>query len=78
MSYFKVIVNKANQEEVVGIHYMGPNAGEIMQGFAVAFRKKLFKADLDHTVAIHPTLAETFVSLKISKGSGEKFVKESC
>lgn len=57
---------------------MGPNAGEVMQGFAVAFKKKLFKSDLDHTVAIHPTLAEAFVSLKITKSSGDQFIKESC
>lgn len=42
-SYAKVIVNKQDNKRVVGIHYVGPNAGEIIQGFAVALLKGITK-----------------------------------
>ncbi len=77
-AYCKVICNKKDEERVIGIHYVGPNAGEIMQGFAVAMKLGLKKKDLDATVGIHPTTAEELVNLKITKDSGEKYEKETC
>ncbi len=59
----KVIVAGA-QERVVGIHVIGQGADEMVQGFAVAVRMGATKADLDRTVAIHPTAAEELVTLK--------------
>ncbi|MGF1508261.1 MAG: glutathione-disulfide reductase [Myxococcota bacterium] len=59
----KVIVAGA-QEKVVGIHVIGIGADEMIQGFAVAVRMGATKADLDRTVAIHPTAAEELVTLK--------------
>jgi thioredoxin reductase (NADPH) len=53
-----VVVNKADQNRVVGIHFLGPHAGEVTQGFAVAILKGITKEDLDYTVGIHPTMAE--------------------
>lgn len=41
-----------------GLHYLGPNAGEVMQGFAAAIKCGLNKAALDSTIGIHPTNAE--------------------
>ena len=61
--YCKIICNKIDDERVVGIHYVGPNAGEIMQGIAVAMRLGLKKKDLDSTVGIHPTTAEEITNL---------------
>lgn len=61
------MVNKAESEKVVGMHYLGPHAGEIMQGFTVAMRLGLKKSDLDRTVGIHPTLAEEFCLLRRTK-----------
>lgn len=55
--YAKIVVNK-KEDRVIGFHYLGPNAGEITQGFAVALVKGVSKKDLDTTVAIHPTIAE--------------------
>lgn len=52
------------QERVVGCHLIGAGADEILQGFAVALRMGATKADLDTTVAIHPTSAEELVTLK--------------
>ena len=59
----KVIVTGA-REKVVGIHIIGIGADEMIQGFAVAVRMGLTKADLDRTVAIHPTAAEELVTLR--------------
>jgi glutathione reductase (NADPH) len=49
---------------VVGIHVIGLGADELIQGFAVALRMGATKADLDRTVAIHPTAAEELVTLR--------------
>lgn len=76
--YCKVLCNKNDDEKVVGIHYVGPNAGEIMQGFAIAMKLGLKKKDLDATVGIHPTTAEELVNLKVTKASGEKYEKDTC
>lgn len=49
------------EERIVGIHLIGSAADEILQGFAVALRMGARKADLDATIAIHPTSAEELV-----------------
>lgn len=54
---YKLIV-VGPEERVVGIHIMGMGSDEVMQGFAVAVKMGAKKADLDDTVAIHPTSAE--------------------
>ncbi|KAF4696187.1 hypothetical protein FOZ60_001865 [Perkinsus olseni] len=51
------------EERVVGLHVLGMGADELLQGFAVAMRMGATKADLDRTVAIHPTAAEEIVTL---------------
>ena len=40
------------------MHYLGPNAGEVMQGYATAMKCGMTKAQLDATIGIHPTNAE--------------------
>ncbi len=54
------------EEKVVGIHLIGDGADEMLQGFAVALKAGLSKADFDNTVAIHPTSSEELVTLKAS------------
>lgn len=76
--YAKVIVRRCEHEPVLGIHILGPHAGEIMQGFAVAFRKGLTRADLESTIGIHPTHAEELVLLDRTVRSGRDFMKTSC
>jgi pyruvate/2-oxoglutarate dehydrogenase complex dihydrolipoamide dehydrogenase (E3) component len=49
---------------VVGVHLIGDGVDEMLQGFAVAVKMGATKADLDDTVAIHPTSAEELVTLK--------------
>lgn len=52
------------QERVVGLHGIGFGMDEILQGFAVALKMGATKKDLDDTVAIHPTAAEEFVTMR--------------
>jgi len=59
----KLIVDEASNR-VVGIHLVGPDSAEILQGFAVAVRAGLTKADFDRTIGIHPTSAEELVTLR--------------
>ncbi|EPC04407.1 glutathione reductase [Litchfieldella anticariensis FP35 = DSM 16096] len=59
----KLIVDDAS-DRVVGAHMVGEEAGEVIQGIAIAVRAGLTKADFDATVGIHPTGAEEFVTLR--------------
>lgn len=51
-------------DRVVGMHMVGPDAPEIIQGMAVAIRAGATKAIFDSTIGIHPTAAEEFVTLR--------------
>jgi len=59
----KLIVRKTD-DRVVGAHMVGPEAGEIIQGLAVAIKAGATKAQFDATVGIHPTAAEEFVTMR--------------
>ncbi|MBN2647813.1 MAG: glutathione-disulfide reductase [Thiotrichales bacterium] len=52
------------EERVVGIHIVGDGADEMLQGFAVALQMGATKADLDATIAIHPSSAEELVTMR--------------
>ncbi|EGN96234.1 hypothetical protein SERLA73DRAFT_125062 [Serpula lacrymans var. lacrymans S7.3] len=60
---YKLIV-VGEEEKVVGVHIIGQGSDEVLQGFAVAVKMGARKADLDDTVAIHPTSAEELVTLR--------------
>jgi glutathione reductase (NADPH) len=62
-TFMKLIVDQAS-DRVVGAHMMGPDAGEIMQGIAIAMRAGATKAVFDTTIGIHPTAAEEFVTMR--------------
>ena len=51
-------------DRVVGLHMVGPDAGEVVQGFAVALKAGATKAVFDATIGIHPTAAEEFVLMR--------------
>ncbi len=51
-------------DRVVGLHMVGPDAGEVVQGFAVAMKAGATKAIFDSTIGIHPTAAEEFVTMR--------------
>ena len=60
------LVCVGDDERVAGIHLVGDQADEILQGFAVALKLGATKADLDATIAIHPTSAEELVTMKLA------------
>jgi len=59
----KLVVDDAT-DRVVGLHMVGAEAGEIVQGFAVAMKAGATKAVFDATIGIHPTAAEEFVTMR--------------
>lgn len=61
--FMKLIVD-SKTDRVLGAHIVGDEAGEIIQGFAVAIRTGATKADFDNTIGIHPTSAEEFVTMR--------------
>ncbi|MBX2812462.1 MAG: glutathione-disulfide reductase [Myxococcales bacterium] len=67
-SYMKLIVHRST-DRVVGMHMIGDDAPEIMQGFAAAIKAGVTKAVLDSTIGIHPTAAEEFVTMRIPRAS---------
>lgn len=61
--FMKLIVD-AVTDKVVGCHMVGPDAGELIQGLAVALTAGATKAQFDATIGIHPTAAEEFVTMR--------------
>lgn len=59
----KLVVN-ASDDRVVGVHMVGSDAAEIIQMIGVAVKQGVTKADFDRTCAVHPTVAEEFVTLR--------------
>ena len=62
-TFMKLVVDRASQR-VVGAHMIGPDAGEIIQGIAIAVKVGATKAQFDATIGIHPTAAEEFVTMR--------------
>ena len=59
----KLIVDRKT-DRVVGAHMVGPDAGEIIQGVAIALKCGATKAQFDATIGVHPTAAEEFVTMR--------------
>ena len=64
----KLIVDKAD-DKVLGLHIVGPDAGEMIQAFGVAVTMGATKAQFDATIAVHPTAAEELVTFKQPRGA---------
>jgi glutathione reductase (NADPH) len=62
-TFMKLLVD-AVSDRVIGVHMVGAEAGEIIQGLAVALKAGATKAQFDATVGIHPTAAEEFVTMR--------------
>jgi len=62
-TFMKLVVDQASQR-VLGAHMIGPDAGEVIQGMAIAVKLGATKAQFDATIGIHPTAAEEFVTLR--------------
>ena len=76
--FTKVITDKSDNFKVLGIHYLGPSAGEVMQGYGTAMKKGITFKDLEDTVGIHPTSAEEIVTLSVTKSSGADAAAGGC
>ena len=62
-TFMKLVVDVAS-DRVIGLHMVGADAGEVVQGFAVAMKAGATKAVFDSTIGIHPTAAEEFVTMR--------------
>ncbi|KAJ1623346.1 thioredoxin reductase 3 [Pavlovales sp. CCMP2436] len=76
--FAKLICDRGNGLRVLGVHLLGPDAGEVLQGFALALKLGCTKHDFDRTVGIHPTVAEELVGLSVTKRSGADPRKTGC
>ncbi|XP_076250564.1 thioredoxin reductase 1 isoform X2 [Rhynchophorus ferrugineus] len=76
--YLKVIALREGDQKVLGLHFIGPQAGEVIQGFAAAIKCNLTVSALMSTVGIHPTIAEEFTRINITKRSGKDPNPASC
>jgi glutathione reductase (NADPH) len=65
-TFMKLVVNAEN-DQVIGAHMVGADAGEIIQGLGIAVKAGLTKADWDDTIGIHPTAAEEFVTMRTAE-----------
>ena len=62
-AYMKTVVCEKT-DRVLGCHMMGPHAGEMIQGIAIALQAGATKAQFDQTIGIHPTMAEEWVTMR--------------
>ena len=61
--FYKLVVDAAT-DRVLGVHLLGPDAAEVLQGAAIAVKAGLTKAQFDATVALHPSMAEELVLMR--------------
>ncbi|XP_078198145.1 thioredoxin reductase 2, mitochondrial isoform X2 [Callithrix jacchus] len=67
---FQMVCLREPPQPVLGLHFLGPNAGEVTQGFALGIKCGASYVQVMQTVGIHPTCSEEVVKLRISKRSG--------
>ncbi|KAM4827499.1 thioredoxin reductase 2, mitochondrial isoform 2-T2 [Thomomys bottae] len=76
--YIKMVCLREPPQLVLGLHFLGPNAGEVTQGFALGIKCGASRAQVMRTVGIHPTCAEEVVKLHITKRSGSDPTVTGC
>lgn len=74
----KLICLKSENEKIIGMHYLGPAADEVIAGYAVAMKLGLRKEHLDASIGVHPSTSEEFFNMDITKRSGEDYSKTEC
>ncbi|OUS42079.1 hypothetical protein BE221DRAFT_202020 [Ostreococcus tauri] len=75
-TFMKLVVNASN-DRVLGVHMVGTDSPEIVQGFAIALQCGATKKQFDSTVGIHPSSAEEFVTMRTKlRSSGDSFSEE--
>ncbi|CAB1322144.1 unnamed protein product, partial [Coregonus sp. 'balchen'] len=65
-----VVCERGGDQRILGLHFSGPNAGEVTQAFAMGFQCWATLTHLMETVGIHPTCAEELTKMNVSKRSG--------
>ena len=78
LCYAKLICSKLDDMRIVGLHFCGPNAGEVAQGWTLAMKLGATFDDFSSTVGIHPTNAEEFTIMSVTKASGESAEGGGC
>lgn len=73
-----MICNKNDNMRLLGIHILSPNAGEIIQGYGIGLKLNATYYDIQNLVGIHPTIAEEFTTMEITKSSGVSSKKGGC
>ncbi|NXI71406.1 TRXR2 reductase, partial [Anseranas semipalmata] len=68
--YMKMVCSREREQRILGLHFIGPNAGEVIQGFALGIKCGATYPQLMKTIGIHPTCAEEITKLHITKRSG--------
>ncbi|XP_026542168.1 thioredoxin reductase 2, mitochondrial [Notechis scutatus] len=68
--YIKMVCLREKDQQILGLHFIGPNAGEVIQGFALGIKCGATYSQMMQTVGIHPTCAEEVTKLHITKRSG--------
>uniref|UniRef100_A0A8D2LTJ1 Thioredoxin reductase 2 n=1 Tax=Varanus komodoensis TaxID=61221 RepID=A0A8D2LTJ1_VARKO len=68
--YIKMVCLREREQRILGLHFIGPNAGEVIQGFALGIKCGATYSQMMATVGIHPTCAEEVTKLHITKRSG--------
>nr|XP_056715348.1 thioredoxin reductase 2, mitochondrial [Euleptes europaea] len=76
--YIKMVCSRAQECRILGLHFIGPNAGEVIQGFALGIKCGATYSQMLKTVGIHPTCAEEVTKLHITKRSGLDATVTSC
>ena len=76
--YAKLVCVINENMRVAGFHYLGPNAGEVTQFAALALKFKATKEDFNKVVGIHPTSAELFTNMTVTKRSGLSPIPQGC
>ncbi|CAH2006880.1 unnamed protein product [Acanthoscelides obtectus] len=76
--YLKVVAMREGDQKVLGMHFIGPQAGEVIQGFSAAMKCKLTIKCMMDTVGIHPTIAEELTRIKITRRSGLDPSPQAC
>ncbi|KNB42952.1 thioredoxin reductase mitochondrial [Blastocystis sp. subtype 4] len=76
--YSKVICMHEAPRKVLGVHILGPNSGDIIQGIALSMKLGVTKEDMDDVVPIHPTHGEEVFSLSVTKEQDRNAAKRSC
>ena len=74
----KVITKRESNQRVIGIHYFGPAAEEVISGLALGMKLGMTKYDLDKQIAVHPSVSEDLFNLNITKRSKQDHRKTDC